>query len=165
MSVGAEDTRVEGFGGVGGSDGGGGGACKARRLRSIDVSFNSALGNQGASVLARWIRQAPWLFRVGAEGMGCGNEGAAALATAVAASPGLHRLDLAHNPDIGKSGRKALAEATAGDGRSLIWCKETSNDNPWEADASAGRSSGDDSEGGGGREATRARQRNWRLVA
>ena len=112
------------------------GVLKCPTLVFVDVSYNSAIGDEGCAEVARWIqgnakakKNGGWLRRIFLEGCGIGDAGAKGLAAAVAASPKLRRLDLSQNLNIGRSGCAALSAAAKG--RPGIWTKVTTDDNPW----------------------------------
>ena len=125
------------------------GVLKCPSLVFVDVSYNSAIGDEGCVEVARWIqgnarakKNGGWLTRIHLEGCGIGDVGAKTLAEAVATSPKLRRLDLAQNLNIGRTGCAELAKAAKG--RPGIWTKVTTDDNPW-----AGTGDTDDDSDGG----------------
>ena len=97
------------------------GVLKCPSLVFVDVSYNSAIGDEGCVEVARWIqgnarakKYGGWLTRIHLEGCGIGDVGAKTLAEAVATSPKLRRLDLAQNLNIGRTGCAELAKAAKG---------------------------------------------------
>ena len=84
-------------------------------LRHCELSRNDAIGDTGATSLARALRASRRLESLGLRACGLSDEAALALADALTARPRapLAAIDLAHNTGIGRAGVQALRDAAA----------------------------------------------------
>lgn len=82
-----------------------------RRLQRLDVTWNEAIGDQGALALSEALRQSPSLMNLDAAWCGIGSEGARALVGALFGMPSMVRADLQMNR-IGRAEARRLDEAS-----------------------------------------------------